>query len=88
MVLGCHTRKKPTKQAMDTTAAITSTNSGPMKLDTKNCMMAKLKPVTKIAGHTSHMARRPAKAQISQNGTSKEKKGSWRPTIMETCMAS
>ena len=51
-------------------------------------MMAKLKPVTKMAGHISHMARRPAKAQINQKGTNNEKKGNWRPTIMETSMAS
>ena len=38
-------------------------------------------PQTRIAGHTWRMPRHPAKAQISQNGTSTEKNGSCRPTM-------
>ena len=36
-------------------------------------------PATRIAGQTSIMPRKPAKAQTSQNGTRTEKNGSWRP---------
>ena len=43
--------------------------------------MAKLRPDTKHAGHTSRMPFRPAMAHTSQNGTITEKKGSCRPTI-------
>ena len=46
--------------------------------------MANDRPVTRMAGQISIMPLRPAKAQISQNGTSTEKKGSWRPIIAVT----
>ncbi|MNS97896.1 hypothetical protein D3C72_1322450 [compost metagenome] len=65
-----------------------STSSGPMKLETRYCGMANDRPVTRIAGQISIMALRPAKAQISQNGTSTEKKGNWRPTMAVTSMTS
>src|SRR2546427_3322994 len=50
--------------------------------------MAKDTPVTKMMGQISIMALRPAKAQISQNGTSTEKNGSWRPTMAVTSIRS
>ena len=59
-----------------------------MKLDTRYCGMAKDTPVTKMMGQISIMALRPAKAQISQNGTSTEKNGSWRPTMAVTSIRS
>jgi len=86
--LGCHTRKKPTRQAMETSAAMMSTSSGPMKLDTRYCGMANDTPATRMAGQISIMPLRPAKAQISQNGTSSEKKGSWRPIMAVTSIRS
>ena len=59
-----------------------------MKFDTRYCGIANETPVTRIAGQTSHMPLRPAKAQISQNGTSTEKKGSCRPIIAVTAIRS
>ena len=50
--------------------------------------MAKLTPATRIAGQISIMPRQPAKAQISQNGTSSEKNGNWRPIIADSCSRS
>ena len=41
-------------------------------------------PATRIAGQISIMPRKPAKAQISQNGTISEKKGSCRPIMAES----
>ena len=81
---GCHTRRKATKLSIETTAAMMSTSSGPMKLDTRYCGIAKDRPVTRMAGQISIMPLRPAKAQISQNGTSSEKKGNWRPIMAVT----
>ena len=43
--------------------------------------MAKETPATRMAGQISIIRRKPTNAQISQNGTSTEKNGSWRPTI-------
>ena len=73
---------------MDTTAAMTSTSSGPMKFETRNWVMAKLTPVTRMAGQISHMALRPANAQMSQNGTRREKKGSCRPIMADSFITS
>ncbi len=50
--------------------------------------MAKLTPATRIAGHTSSILRQPANAQISQNGTSTEKNGNCRPTIIDSSISS
>ena len=50
--------------------------------------MANDTPVTRMAGQISHIALRPANAQISQNGTSTEKKGSWRPIMAVTSIRS
>ena len=41
-----------------------------------------------MAGQTSIMALRPAKAQISQNGTISENSGSWRPTMADSSITS
>ena len=76
------------RQTIELIAAMTSTSSGPMKLETRNCGIAKLRPVTSAAGQTSHMPLRPAKAQMSQNGTSTEKNGNCRPTIADSSITS
>src|SRR5262245_3750450 len=80
-VLGCQIFMKPIRQAIEISEAPISTIHGLMKLEIRNCGMAKETPQTSTAGHTSSMPRKPAKAQISQNGTIREKKGSWRPTM-------
>ena len=49
---------------------------------------AKVAPVTRIAGQTSIIPLQPAKAQISQNGTSSEKNGSCRPIIPDNSIRS
>ncbi len=41
-----------------------------------------------MAGHTSIIPLRPEKAQMSQNGTSSEKKGNCRPIIAVTAIRS
>ena len=48
--------------------------------------MAKLTPVTRMAGHTSFTPRQPANAHTSQNGTSTEKNGNWRPTMADNAI--
>ena len=52
-----------------------------MKFEIRNCGTANDKPQTRIAGQICSMPRKPAKAQISQNGTISEKNGNWRPTM-------
>ncbi|MCY1520113.1 hypothetical protein D9M68_548840 [compost metagenome] len=86
--LGCHTRRNSTRLAIDTMAAMMSTSSGPMKFDTRYCGIANDTPVTRMAGQISIIALRPAKAQMSQKGTSSEKNGSWRPIIAVTSIRS
>jgi len=73
---------------MEISAAITSTSIGPWKFDTRYCGTANVTPATRIAGHTSSILRQPAKAQISQNGTITEKKGSCRPTMADSSISS
>jgi len=58
-----------------------STIQGLTKFEIKYCGTAKEMPQTTIAGQISSAPRRPAKVQISQNGTMTEKNGNWRPTI-------
>ena len=70
---GCHTLRKPIRQAMETSDAPMSTIQGLMKFEIRNCGIAKETPQTRIAGQIAIMPRQPAKAQISQNGTSSEK---------------
>ena len=64
--LGCQTRRNRIRLAMETMAAMMSTSSGPMKLETRYWGMA----------------------QISQNGTSTEKKGNWWPIMAVTSVRS
>ena len=78
---GRQTRRKPASDVIDTTDATMSTSHGPWKFDTRNCGTANDTPATSTAGHTSSMPRKPAYAQMSQNGTMSENSGSWRPTI-------
>src|SRR5215470_18762178 len=79
--LGCHTLRKPIRQAIEMSEAPMSTIHGLMKLEMMNCGIAKDTPVTRIAGQISFIPRQPAKAQMSQNGTISEKNGSCRPTM-------
>src|ERR1043166_6561886 len=81
ILFGFHTFKNPASAASETKDAATSTNHGPCRLETKNCGTAKATPATSIDGQISIIPRKPANAQINQNGTINEKKGSWRPTI-------
>ena len=78
---GCHTFRKPIRQAIDMSDAPISTIHGLMKFEIRNCGTAKDTPVTRIAGQMSFMPFHPAKAQISQNGTISEKNGSCLPTM-------
>ena len=86
--LGCQTRRNSTRLIMEMMAAMMSTSSGPMKLDTRYWGIAKETPHTRMAGQISIMPLRPANAQISQNGTSTEKNGSWRPIMAVTSIRS
>ena len=70
---------------MDDAEATMSTTQGPWKLLTRNCGMAKLSPATRQAGQTSIIPLNPDIDHTSQKGTITEKKGSWRPTIAESC---
>src|SRR5678815_1408882 len=79
--LGVQNFRKTANAPIEVTAAITSTNHGPWKFETRNCGIAKHTPATRIAGQISSIPRKPANAQISQNGTSNEKNGNCRPTI-------
>src|SRR5438270_4061193 len=78
---GCHTFRKPTRQAIEISDAPMSTIHGLMKFEIRNCGIANETPVTRIAGHTSFMPFQPAKAHTTQNGTMSEKNGNCRPTI-------
>src|ERR1041385_8263792 len=81
MVFGFQTFRNPASAASETKDAATSTNHGPCRFETKNCGTANATPATSIAGQISIIPRKPANAQINQNGTINEKNGSWRPTI-------
>src|SRR5512139_2281363 len=54
----------------------------------RNCGIAKLTPVTRIAGQIPLTPFQPEKAQISQNGTSTEKNGSCLPTMADSAISS
>ena len=58
-----------------------SGSSGPIWLDVKYWVTAKLKPVTSAAGHTSRTPRKPSIMNTSQNGTSSDSSGNWRPAM-------
>src|SRR5215813_5750692 len=78
---GCQTFRNRIRQPIEIRAAPISTIHGLMKFEIRYCGTAKLTPVTRIAGQTCTMPRQPAKAQISQAGTIREKNGNCRPTI-------
>ena len=78
---GCQTLRNRIRQAIEISDAPTSTIHGLMKFEITNCGIAKETPQTRIAGQTCIMPRKPAKAQISQNGTISEKNGNCRPTM-------
>ena len=78
---GAHILRKSTKHAIEMSEAPISTIHGLTKLEMRNCGTANETPVIRIAGQISIIPRQPAKAQISQNGTMREKNGSCRPTI-------
>src|SRR4051812_37361709 len=50
IVFGFQTRRNRIRQTIELIAAMTSTSSGPMKLETRNCGIAKLSPETRMAG--------------------------------------
>src|SRR6185437_775147 len=85
---GCQNFRNNASAPMEQIAAVTSTNHGPWKFETRNCGIAKHAPATRIAGQMSSIPRKPANAQINQNGTSSEKNGSCRPTIALSCFRS
>ena len=58
-----------------------STIHGLTKFEIRYCGIANDTPQTRIAGQICIIPRKPAKAQISQNGTIREKIGNCRPTI-------
>src|SRR4051812_12981507 len=62
---GCHTFRKPMRQAMEISEAPMSTIHGLMKFEMRNCGTAKLTPHTRMAGQIWSMPRQPANAQIS-----------------------
>ncbi len=66
---------------METTEATMFTSQGPCTLRDENCGMAKVTPATRIAGQTSSMPPKPAKAQISQKGTRMQNGARMRPVI-------
>ena len=78
---GCQTLRNPIRHAIEISEAPTSTIHGLTKFEIRNCGIANDRPHTRIAGQISIMPRRPANAQISQNGTISEKNGSCRPTM-------
>src|SRR6266567_7393303 len=53
-----------------------------------NCDTPKVRPQISAAGQISLVARNPANAQISQNGTITENRGNWRPTIAPNMLKS
>src|SRR5438309_2241601 len=79
--LGCQTLRNRTRHAIEIREAPMSTIHGLMKFEIRNCGIANVTPVTRTAGQIWIMPRKPAKVQISQNGTIREKNGSWRPTM-------
>src|SRR5690348_12482190 len=79
--LGCQIFKKPIRHAIEISEAPISTIQGLMKFEIRNCGTANDTPQTSTAGQICSMPRKPAKAQISQNGTMSEKNGSCRPTM-------
>src|SRR5882757_7249924 len=79
--LGCQTLRKRMRQPIEISEAPISTIHGLMKFEITNCGIANDTPVTRMAGQIAIIPRQPANAQISQNGTIREKNGNCRPTI-------
>ena len=73
--LGCQILRKPIRHAIEISDAPMSTIHGLTKFEIRNCGIANDTPVTMIAGQISFIPLKPAKAQISQNGTISEKNG-------------
>src|SRR4029078_11358588 len=78
---GCPTFSSVMRHIIDTMESKISTSVGPWKFDIRNCVTANDTPDTRIAGQIWIIPGKTAKDQISQNGTSTEKNGSWRQTI-------
>src|SRR5689334_3611248 len=81
---GFQTLSSATRAIIEQSEARISTSQGPWKLATTNCGTANASPAVSAAGQTPSMPRQPAKAQTTQNGTMREKSGSWRPTMAES----
>jgi hypothetical protein len=79
--LGCQTFRNRIRQPIEISDAPMSTIHGLMKFEITNCGIANDTPVTRMAGQIATIPRKPANAQISQNGTISENNGSCRPTI-------
>src|SRR4051794_11977343 len=77
---GFHLRKKKDNTSRLSKEERMSGSSGPRKLDEKYWTMAKVPPVTKMAGITSRVFFHPDMTNTSQNGTKIDKSGNWRPT--------
>ncbi|MNN52696.1 hypothetical protein D3C81_1674100 [compost metagenome] len=78
---GCHTFRNRVSDTRLTRAEVMSGSSGPIWFDVKYWVTAKLKPVTSAAGHTSRTPRKPSIMNTSQNGTSSDSSGNWRPAM-------
>ncbi|MNF77584.1 hypothetical protein D3C84_597340 [compost metagenome] len=71
-----------------TRAEVMSGSSGPMKLEVKYWVTAKLAPATRAAGQVSLMPRQPSIMATSQKGTMIDSSGSWRPVMAPILKAS
>ena len=81
---GCQKRSRSATAPIDTSAARTSVNSGPTKLETANCTTANVTPAVMTAGSTSSIRFQPASTTIRKPGMMTEKSGSCRPTMAES----
>ncbi|MDT4839406.1 hypothetical protein FQZ97_731960 [compost metagenome] len=73
---------------MLSSAEVMSGSSGPMKLEVRYWLTAKLPPATSRAGQVSRMPRQPSIIATSQNGTMTDSSGSWRPAMAPILKAS
>ncbi|CNL23603.1 Uncharacterised protein [Mycobacterium tuberculosis] len=74
--LGCQIFRNRVREIRLARAEVMSGNSGPMKLEVKYWVMAKLRPATSAAGQVSRTPRRPSIMNTSQNGTNNDSSGS------------
>ncbi len=86
--LGCQTLRNRVRQIRLARAEVMSGSSGPMKLEVKYWVTAKLRPATRAAGQVSFTPRRPSIMNTSQNGTNSDSSGSWRPVMAPMWKAS